>query len=128
MHEMSLASSMMDIIDEYAARHGFDKVRVLRLSCGALSGIDEKALRFAFEIISEGTRAEGAVLVMDISPIMLNCLACGQDSRSDEFPGICPLCCSDEIVITAGTEELRLVDMEVDEVNEPCVSDSQARS
>lgn len=121
MHEMSLASSMMDIIDEYAARHGFEKVRVLRMSFGALSGIDEQALRFAFEVISQGTRAEGAVLAMEILPIMLRCLACGQDSRSDEFPGICPLCSSDEIVITAGTDELRLVEMDVDEVDEQCV-------
>lgn len=128
MHEMSLASSILDIIDEYAARHGFEKVSVLRLACGALSGVDEKALRFAFEVISRGTRAQGAKLVMDISPVMLNCLACGQDSSADGFPGVCPVCGSNEIVVTAGTEELRLVDMDVDEVNEPCVSDSRARS
>ncbi len=40
MHEMSLASSMMDIIDDYAPRHGSEKARVPRLSFGALSGMD----------------------------------------------------------------------------------------
>jgi hydrogenase maturation protease len=40
MHEMSLVSSMLDIVDEYAARHAFRQVNVLRLSFGALSAID----------------------------------------------------------------------------------------
>lgn len=128
MHEMSLASSMMDIIDEYAGRYGFGKVTVIRMSFGAFSGIDKTALRFAFEIIAQGTRAEGAELVMDIRPVVVTCLACGRESSSDEFPGICPLCASDEVVITGGTEELRLVDMDVEEVNGSCASDSPERS
>jgi hydrogenase nickel incorporation protein HypA/HybF len=112
---MSLASSMMNIIDEYAQRYGFSKVSALRLSFGALSGIDEQALKFAFEVISMGTRAEGAELEVDIRPIVLQCLSCGHESQSGEFPGSCPLCASDEVVIAGGTEELRLLDMDVDE-------------
>lgn len=114
MHEMSLVSAMMNIVDEYSRRHGFSKVRSLTLSFGALSGIDGKALQFAFEVISQGTRAHGASLVMDIQPIVCRCISCGKESRMDEFPAPCPHCASADVILAAGVEELRLVEMDVD--------------
>lgn len=114
MHEMSLTASIMDIIYEYAARHGFTRVKEVKLSFGALSCIEPKALEFAFEVLSKETLAQGARIVYEVTPIVVTCLDCGGDSAVQEFPSPCPLCRADDVVLKAGTEDLRIVEMEVD--------------
>jgi hydrogenase nickel incorporation protein HypA/HybF len=114
MHEMSLTVSIMDIIFEYARTKGFSKVNAVRLSFGTLSGIEPKALEFAFEVLSKDTLAQGARLEYDREPIIITCLDCDMDSTVEEFPSLCPLCKADDVVLKAGTEELRIVELDVD--------------
>jgi len=82
MHELSLVESILQIIDEYAAKEGFSRVTALSLSCGKLSCVVPQALSFAFEVQSKGTRAEGAALELEVLPAAIHCLACGRMSRS----------------------------------------------
>ena len=80
MHELSLAQSLLDIVEDYARREGFNRVISLKLSFGRLSGIDPGAFEFAFAIQAEGTKAEGAQLEFDIRPAVLYCMACEKES------------------------------------------------
>jgi hydrogenase nickel incorporation protein HypA/HybF len=114
MHELSLIRSLLDIVEDYAVRHRFDRVNTLKLSFGRLSCLDPQALKFVFAVQAEGTRAEGAELVFDIRPARLTCLACNRDSDVEAYPSACPLCRSDEVILTGGTEELKLQEMDVD--------------
>lgn len=114
MHEMSLTASILDIIGDYAKRHHFSKVNALRLSFGALSCIEPRSLEFAFEVLSRDTPAQGARLDFDIQPIVVKCLSCEQESAVEEFPSPCPQCRTSEVVLMAGTEELKLLEMDVD--------------
>lgn len=124
MHEMSLVLALLDIVEEHAARLGFSRVSSISLSFGALSGVDEKALRFAFEAASQDTRARGANLDIDIVPVVLECMGCGCRFEAEEFPEPCPECGSLETMIVSGTEEIKVISMDVDEVEEHvhCVS------
>ncbi|HOK06256.1 MAG TPA: hydrogenase maturation nickel metallochaperone HypA [Syntrophales bacterium] len=114
MHELSLVESILRIVDEYAAKEGFDRVTVLRLSCGKLSCVVPQALRFAFEIQSLGTRAEGAALELEILPAVIHCLSCARDFEVDRFDAQCPECGGYEVFLVRGTEELRLLELEVE--------------
>ncbi len=114
MHEISLAVAILDIVEEYAEKENFRKVNSIRLSFGRLTCIEPKTLEFAFEVQSGGTRAEGAKLKFDILPVAVHCLACGADSEMEFFPGTCPKCAADQLLITGGREDLKIIDMEVD--------------
>lgn len=114
MHEISLAVSILDIIEEYAAKEKFRKVNSIRLSFGRLTCIEPKALEFAFEVQAGGTRAEGAKLNFEILPVSVHCLACEADSDMDAFSGSCPKCGAFEVMITGGREDLKIIDMDVD--------------
>jgi hydrogenase nickel incorporation protein HypA/HybF len=114
MHEMSLTVSIMDIIFEYARTSHFTKVNAVKLSFGTLSGIEPMALEFAFEVLSKDTLAEGAKLEYDREPIIITCLDCGGDSAVEEFPSLCPLCKTQDVVLKAGMEDLRVVELDVD--------------
>jgi hydrogenase nickel incorporation protein HypA/HybF len=114
MHEMSLTVSIMDIIFENAHNNHFTKVNAVKLTFGRLSGIEPMALEFAFEVLSKDTLAQGAKLEFDIAPIIITCLDCEMDSEVEEFPSLCPLCKAQDIVLKAGMDELRIVELDVD--------------
>jgi hydrogenase nickel incorporation protein HypA/HybF len=110
---MSLTASIIDIIKDYAKKHSFSRVNTIKLSYGALSCIEPKSLELAFEILSKDTLAQGAKLEYDVRPIVISCLACERESIVDDFPAICQ-CGSSEVILTAGTEELQLLEMDVE--------------
>lgn len=114
MHELSLVESILQIVDEYAAREGFSRVTALRLSCGRLSCVVPQALRFAFDIQSKGTRAEGAALDLQVLPAAVHCLACARDVEVDRFEAQCPECRGYEVFLVRGTEELKLLELDVE--------------
>lgn len=114
MHELSLVESILQIIDEYAHREGFARVTALRLCCGKLSSVVPQALSFAFEIQSKGTRAEGAALELQVLPAAIHCLDCAKDVEVDRFEARCPQCLGYEVLLVKGTEELKLIELDVE--------------
>jgi hydrogenase nickel incorporation protein HypA/HybF len=114
MHELFLTGSLLDMVEEYAGREGFAKVRSLKLSFGCLSCIDPASLEFAFGVQAKGTKAEGTRLEFDIRPAVLYCLACEREFSSGAYQGACPSCGGAELLLTGGTEEMKLLEMEVD--------------
>jgi hydrogenase nickel incorporation protein HypA/HybF len=114
MHEMSLVQSIIEIIDEYAKKENFKKVESISLSFGKASTVVPAALEFAFEVLSENTIAQGARLEFDIKPVVIYCLSCDKNFEIDSYEAVCPVCNGGEIMLTGGTEELKLIEMEVE--------------
>jgi len=114
MHELSLINSLLEIIDDYAAAEGFHKVNSLKLSFGRLSCLDRQSLEFVFSVQSAGTKAERAALEFEILPARILCLNCDRESTMDGTWDQCPGCQSPDVMLTGGTEELKLLEMDVD--------------
>ena len=114
MHELYLAESVLNIVQEYAARQQFKKVNSILLSFGRLSCIEPKSLQFAFEVQARETPAQNAVLQFKILPSVLHCFSCGKDLEVDICEGTCPQCRGEEVLLVGGTEELQLLEMDVD--------------
>jgi hydrogenase nickel incorporation protein HypA/HybF len=114
MHEMSLVQSILDIIEEYAAKENFKRVASLTLSFGKASTAVPAALTFAFEVLSDNTLAQGAELIFDIKPVVIYCMSCGRDITVNSYEAVCPLCHGHEVLLSGGSEELKLVEMDVE--------------
>jgi len=114
MHELSLVSAILNIIEDYAVREGFERVNTLRLTCGKLSSVDPQCLQFAFEVQSKETRAEGATLSLDILPAIIHCLSCEKNFEVAHFETCCPECGGQQVLLTGGTEALQLLELDVD--------------
>lgn len=102
MHEMSLAASILNLVDDAAARDPFTRVERLILDCGALAGVEVRALRFALEAIASGTRLEGAEIVIDEPPGQAFCMGCGQRVAIASRVDPCPACGSFKLQPTGG--------------------------
>ena len=104
MHEMSLAGGILQLVEDAARREHFDRVQRLVLECGALAGVELRALRFALDAISPGTVLQGAEILIDEVSGSAWCLRCSEPvpirSRTDD----CPRCGGHQLQPTGGTE------------------------
>ena len=114
MHELYLAESIINIVKDYARQKGFKKVNSVSLSYGRLSCIEPKSLQCGFDVQAKGTPAEGAVLKFKILPAKIHCFSCEKDLKIKAHTGACPSCGGLEIMLTAGTEDLQVLELDVD--------------
>ena len=62
MHELSLAQSVVEIVEAAARREGAARVASVRLELGELSHVEPESLAFAFEVAAREGCARGARL------------------------------------------------------------------
>ncbi len=104
MHEMSIASGILRCAVEAARRHGAERIEELVVEIGPMKQVVPEALRTAFEVISEGTPAEGAAMTVIETGIKATCRDCGLafEPTIDNF--LCPRCKQADVEITAGND------------------------
>ncbi len=108
MHELAVTQSVVDTISE---RTSGDRVTLVRLDVGKLSGVVPDALAFCFELVAAGTPLEGADLEISEPPGRARCWGCGSDFTVDEPILLCR-CGSADVEVLAG-RELRVRSVEV---------------
>ncbi|MGH9487409.1 MAG: hydrogenase maturation nickel metallochaperone HypA [Terriglobales bacterium] len=65
MHELSLALSILDGVEQESAAHGGLCVRAVRLRVGTLAAVSMDALTFAYQLASQDTVLAGTRLVIE---------------------------------------------------------------
>ena len=113
MHEMSIAQSLITILEEEMEKHGAGSLKSVRLHIGRMSAIVPDALSFCFRVITEGTCMEGARLDMEMIPLRGLCVECGAEFEIKDYAFICPECASTRIESISG-QDLSIVEMEVE--------------
>ena len=68
MHEFGIAQALLETVTGRLTGDGSARIAAIRLQIGRLAGVEEEALRFAFEALAADTPAEGAELVIDKIP------------------------------------------------------------
>ncbi len=68
MHELSIAMSIVEIASEEAERQGDGPVESVHLKLGRESGVVRDALAFSWTLACDGTRVEGAELIVEEQP------------------------------------------------------------
>jgi hydrogenase nickel incorporation protein HypA/HybF len=104
MHEMSIAESVLGIVEESARREGFRCVKEVRLEIGRLAAVETESLRFCFDAVVRGSVAEGAVLEIDETPGVAWCFGCSAPVPVAARGDLCPRCGSAQLQVSGGTE------------------------
>jgi len=100
MHELSITQSVVDAVSEHTDAA---PVASVRLRIGKLSGVVPDALRFCFELVTEGTGLEGATLIIDEPAGAGHCRSCSSDLALTDIILLCP-CGSADVEVTSGRE------------------------
>lgn len=117
MHELSIAQALVEQVEAAAKKeHALRVVRVV-IAVGALSGVDSESLRTLFPLVTEGTVASDAELIVEHVAARVKCRACGHEAQTDaEFFIGCATCGSREVELSAGRElNIKTVELEIDE-------------
>lgn len=115
MHELPITQGILDTAVAAAQRAHARRIMVIDLVIGALSGVVDDSVQFYFDILSQGTLAEGATLRFRRSPASAACLDCG--FAFDTTPPLSPTCpaCQSPAVRVDGGREFYVESLEIDD-------------
>jgi len=113
MHELSIAQSIVDILNDQMKIHNLSKIESVGLRVGVLRNVEVESLSFSFTVLISGSPLEGARLEVEEVPIRGRCMECGQQFTVVNWLDDCPLCGGPRVEIISG-KELDIVAIEGD--------------
>jgi hydrogenase nickel incorporation protein HypA/HybF len=113
VHEASIALAIVDEVSQRAKGAGITRVHTVFVQVGALTSVVPDALRFAWDVVTEGTVAAGSRIEIEHTPLAIVCAPCDAERTIEmgTLP-ICPVCGTSSSAIVSG-RELLVTAMEV---------------
>jgi hydrogenase nickel incorporation protein HypA/HybF len=87
MHELSITQNIVAIVGEAAKGR---RVTRVTLEIGKLSGVMPDAVAFCFDVVAQGTAAEGASLEVHEIEGLARCETCGLEFEVETLFDPCP--------------------------------------
>ncbi len=131
MHELALATAIVELVERHAAGR---RVRVVNARVGTLRQVVPRSLEFNFGFAARGAVCEGARLEQELIPALLGCVDCGR--RWDPAPPPagtaealivsfrCPACGSSRFEVLQG-DELEVDSIEVAAADGPAAEEER---
>lgn len=104
MHESSMAMSILGIVADEAQKAQVCAVNQVCLCIGDLAGVEATTLTACFEMLSEGTVADKAKLVIKRIPATGTCMVCGTEASGRGRMLRCPSCKTASVKLATGRE------------------------
>ncbi|MGE5204176.1 MAG: hydrogenase maturation nickel metallochaperone HypA [Chlamydiota bacterium] len=114
MHELGIATSVLQAARQEALRHPGSRLRKVKLRLGELSGVNAEALSFCFEVLTREGNREPLELEIESCPRRQRCPACEQTFTVRDYDLTCPTCGAAETEF-AGGDELELASLEMED-------------
>lgn len=92
MHELSIAMSIVDIVEEQEGIPEGTKVTELQIDIGAMSGVVIEALEFALEEAVKSSILDTAKIIINEIPAILKCISCQHEFEPEDIITLCPEC------------------------------------
>jgi hydrogenase nickel incorporation protein HypA/HybF len=114
MHEMSIATSLLEAAYGEARRHPGARVSKVGVRIGEWAGVDPDSLRFCFDALLAGTEPEPPSLDIEFKLRENRCTTCGIVFALEDYRIDCPGCGAAVTQPVSGTE-LQLAYVELEE-------------
>lgn len=101
MHELSVTQNILNIALHHAEGQRISTIHVV---VGQLSSMVDDSVQFYWDIISQGTNAQGARLQFETVPAQMQCLHCGTCYPLSGLDFCCPRCGSANVHVVNGKE------------------------
>jgi len=102
MHETALAAGILRIVCEEGKRCHVTRITEIHLRVGLLSAVEEHSLSACFELLAEGSIAQGAALNIATAALPAQCKNCGHTCTLATRSFVCPRCQSPDIHFEGG--------------------------
>lgn len=102
MHELSLAMSVKEIVEDAAKQNNAKKVNEVNIVVGEFSSVSVDALEFAMEVAKKDTVFENAKINIRSIETILSCSECKEETVMEDFVFKCGACNSTLVNILSG--------------------------
>jgi len=113
MHEMSIAQSIIEIVNDTLTDAEKNKLKEIVVEIGELVAVVPDSLQFCFETIVADSVYNKALMTINIIPLKIKCNNCNIESKIERYSFLCPECESTHINVLSG-EELNIRYLEVE--------------
>ena len=105
MHELSIALSIIEGVEEELGRRPGSQVAAVHLKLGPLSGVVKDALLFSYELACEGSTLHGSKLEIEEVPVVIYCPECKGEQPAASIQRLCcSVCGTPSADVRRGTE------------------------
>ena len=104
MHELSIATSVIDTVEEYASKENAIIVNYIELDIGELSGVVIEALNFAMTEVVKNTICSNADIKINSIKAKAKCMKCGHVFEISDIYSVCEKCNNFDNEIIQGKE------------------------
>jgi len=107
MHELPVINSILNVVMKHAVASNVNKIVAVHLQVGEMCDLEEKWMQDYFDYLSKGGIAEGARLVIERTPVVMKCDACGTSFNVDLKQNAalsCPQCGGEKYSMVSGRE------------------------
>ena len=112
MHELGITDQLLTLTLRHAEEAGAERVVSLQLITGEFSSVVDDSIQFYWDMMTEGTIAEGATLHFERIPGLLRCKSCSETFSLQEFDAECPNCGGFSTEVADG-DQFRLSSIEI---------------
>ncbi|MAS33837.1 MAG: hydrogenase maturation nickel metallochaperone HypA [Anaerolineaceae bacterium] len=104
MHELAVTQNVLGIALSHAEVNHATRIVTINLVVGQMASIVDDCVQFYWDMISDGTIAQGATLHFERIAAQMQCEACGQSYDLANGELACPHCGSAAVRLTRGDE------------------------
>ena len=104
MHEMSVATGIISVLQSKLSELDPCKLTAMEISIGQLAGIDESSLSFCLDTLLAERGLESVQLRFASAPAIFKCSACSWQGTPEDFTVLCPSCSRGELEIIGGRD------------------------
>lgn len=112
MHELSICQQLIQQVNDIALQNKALSVESITLRIGPLSGIDSALLKQAFPFAAAESIAENSHLIIEESPVVIQCRRCGSKTSTTPNKLVCTNCGDFNTQLLSG-DELLLISIDL---------------
>ena len=105
MHELPVIQRIVTLAVSHAQKANATRIHKIHIEIGELTDLQNEWIQKYFDYVSKGTLAEGATLLIERVPVVMQCNDCSDTFRPDMNKNerlICPKCRSHNYQLVSG--------------------------
>ncbi len=112
MHEYSITSSMVNILEDVAKKNNLKKISKVNIDLDPIANIEPDSINFYYEFMTKDNKLlKGSELIFNIQRIKIECMECGDIFEKDEFIPECSKCGSSKVK-NINIDDIKIISVE----------------
>ncbi len=112
MHEYSITSSIVSILDDVGKKNKLKKIKKVNIDLNPIASIEPDSINFYYEFMTKNNSLlKDSVLVFNKQKIKIECRECGIIFKKENFVPECPECGSNRVK-NINIDDIKIISVE----------------